>query len=568
MRLQQKLWNPYILVFVSSGSIMIIELVASRLIAPTIGVSLYTWTSIIGVVLAGISLGNYVGGRLADRFPTPNLLGVVYTGAALTTLLALWLSNDLHTVRLPWNVPMMVWIVMYIAAVFLVPSVILGCVAPIVVKLSLTNLEHSGTTVGKIYAWSSAGSIAGTFLAGFFLISRFGTKATYVGVSAVLLSLGIWFLLDISWKRSVARTALVLAVFGGTLLALNTGGYLRRECMDETNYFCINISTRILPRQDQEVKGRTIHVLRLDRLVHSYTDLDDPLFLLYAYEQTYAALMEPIIEAKPDLAAFFIGGGGYTFPRYVQALAPESRLVVSEIDPGVTEAAHRWLGLPYDTDIVTHNFDARAHLMWYEEPGSYDVVFGDAFDDYSVPYHLTTLEFTQVVDSVLKEDGVYMANIIDAGVSGRFLRAFVATQQEVFEHVEVIPSMAGWEQSTRSTFVVASSQHPIDTSRLTTPFRALPPDELAEYMNAAPYILLTDDYVPVDNLIAPVVEASFQATALDPETAALVRGRMAVMGGVGLGVAVLGAGGWRLIQQRRSRQSDVAASPASKQGEA
>jgi spermidine synthase len=550
MQLRRKLWNPYILVFVSSGSIMVIELVASRLIAPRIGVSLYTWTSIIGVVLAGISLGNYVGGRLADRFPTPGLLGIVFTGASLTTLLALWLNSDLHAFRLPWDVPMMVWIVMYIAAVFLVPSVILGCVAPIVVRLSLTDLEHSGTTVGKIYAWSSAGSIAGTFLAGFYLISRFGTKATFVGVSALLLLLGIWFLLDISWKRSAARAALVLAIFGGSLLALNTAGYLQLECMDETNYFCINV-------RETERDNRTVHVLLLDRLVHSYTDLDDPLYLVYGYEQTYAALMEPIIEAKPDLAAFFIGGGGYTFPRYVRELAPESHLVVSEIDPGVTEAAHRWLGLPRDTDIITHNVDARGHLMWSEAPDSYDVVFGDAFDDYSVPYHLTTLEFTQLVDSVLKDDGVYMANIIDAGTFGRFFRAFVATQQEVFEHVVVIPSIAGWQESTRSTFVVASSHHPIDTTRLLSPFRALSPDELAEYMSAEPYIVLTDDFVPVDNLMAPVVQASFAATALEPEVAARVRERMAVMGGVGLGVAALGAGGWRLLH-RRSKQDELA----------
>lgn len=556
MPLRRKLWNPYILVFISSGSIMVIELVASRLIAPRIGVSLYTWTTIIGVVLAGISLGNYVGGRMADRFPRPSLLGVVYTGASLTTLLALWLNNDLLAMRLPWEVPMMAWIVLYIAAVFLLPSIILGCVAPIVVKLSLTNLEHSGTTVGKIYAWSSAGSIAGTFLAGFFLISRFGTKATFVGVSALLLLLGIWFLLDISWRRSAARVALVLAVFGGGLWSLNRGGYLRRECMAETNYFCININTRVVSRQGDEIEERTIHVLQLDRLVHSYTDLNDPLYLVYGYEQTYAALMDPIIEAKPDLAAFFIGGGGYTFPRYLQALAPDSHLVVSEIDPGVTEAAHRWLGLPRDTDIITHNVDARGHLLWNEKPDSYDVVFGDAFDDYSVPYHLTTLEFTQLVDSVLKGDGVYMANIIDSGLSGSFLRAFVATQREVFEHVMVIPSMSGWEQSTRSTFVVVGSHYPIVTSQLMSPFRALSQDELAEYMNAEPYIVLTDDFVPVDNLMAPVVQASFENTALDPEVAARVRERMAVMGGVGLGIAALGIGGWRLIQ-RHSRERDL-----------
>ncbi len=542
MRLRQKLWNPYLLVFISSACVMIIELVASRLIAPRIGVSLYTWTSVIGVVLAGTSLGNYIGGRLSDRYASMGLLGIVYTLASLATLLALWLNNDLHTFRLPINVPMIVWIVLYIAALFLLPSIILGCVSPIVVKLSLTDLERSGTTVGKIYAWSAAGSIAGTFLAGFYLIAQFGTKATFLGVSAALLLLGIWFLLDRSWRRSAARVALTLSLFGAGVYGLSAGGFLGQDCRVETNYFCINV-------QETQRDERTVYELLLDRLVHSYTDLDDPMYLVYGYEKTYAALVAPIMEAKPDLAAFFIGGGGYTFPRYLRALSPDSRLVVSEIDPGVTEAAHRWLGLPRDTDIETHNVDARGYLMWYAQPDSFDVVFGDAFDDYSVPYHLTTLEFSQLVDTVLTEDGIYLANIIDAGPSGDFFRAFVATQQEVFEHVVVIPSTSGWRESARSTFVVASSHQPIDTARLPEGYDVLGEEELAEYMGAAPYVLLTDDYVPVDNLMVPVVEASFAAASLEPEVAARVR-QYAVIGGAGLGVVLLGVGGWRLLRKR------------------
>ncbi len=544
MQLRKKLWNPYLLVFISSGCVMIIELVASRLIAPRVGVSLYTWTSVIGVVLAGISLGNYIGGRLSDRYASTTLLGLVYTAASLATLSILWLNNDLHALRLPFEVPMIVWIVIYIAGLFLLPSIILGCVSPIVVKLSLTDLERSGTTIGKIYAWSSAGSIAGTFLAGFYLISRFGTKSTFLGVAVVLLLLGLWFLLDASWRRSAARVTLAVALFGAALYGLHAKGFLRQECLDETNYFCINI-------QETQRDGRTIYELLLDRLVHSYTDPNDPLYLVYGYEKTYAALMAPLIEAKPDLAAFFIGGGGYTFPRYLRELLPESHLVVSEIDPGVTEAAHRWLSLPHDTDIVTYNMDARIYLMEQAEPNSFDVVFGDAFNDYSVPYHLTTLEFSQLIDAVLTEDGIYMANIIDSGPSGAFFRAYVATQQAVFEHIAVIPSTNNWRESARSTFVVAASHRPIDTSRLPSPFHPLTPEELAEYMDAAPPIVLTDDYVPVDNLMVPVVEASFMGAALEPEMAAQVRHQIALAGGAILGIALVGMGGWRLLRRRK-----------------
>jgi MFS family permease len=170
MRLRRRLWNPYLLVFLSSACIMTIELVASRMIAPRLGRSIYTWTSVIAVILAGISLGNYLGGRLSDRHGSFPVLGAIFSLAALATLSVLWLNNDLHDVTLPVKVPFVVWVLLYVAGVYLLPSVILGCVSPMVVKLAVTDLKSSGTTVGRIYASSSVGSIVGTFATGFFLV--------------------------------------------------------------------------------------------------------------------------------------------------------------------------------------------------------------------------------------------------------------------------------------------------------------------------------------------------------------------------------------------------------------
>jgi len=140
MRLRQRLWNPYGIVFTSSACIMVLELVASRLIAPQLGVSLYTWTSVIGVILAGISLGNYIGGRLADRYASPRFLGLIFGLAALGSLSILWLNGKMGNINLPEAVPLLLWVVAFIAAEFFIPSAILGCVSPIVVKLSLTDL--------------------------------------------------------------------------------------------------------------------------------------------------------------------------------------------------------------------------------------------------------------------------------------------------------------------------------------------------------------------------------------------------------------------------------------------
>jgi spermidine synthase len=544
MTVRRRLWNPYLLVFVSSACTMVIELVASRFIAPNVGVSLYTWTSVIGVILAGIALGNYIGGRLADRYGSPSLLGIVYSLAALATLIPLWLGADLHTFRLPFETPLMIWLVIYIALLFLLPSVILGCVSPIVVKLSLSDLIRAGTTVGKIYAWSTAGSIFGTFLTGFYLISHYGTRATIVGVSVLLFLLGLWFLTAVPGRRALVRAVVLAAIYTGALLLLSRGGLLATECMRETDYFCINVYEK-----DQD--GRDVRELLLDRLVHSYTDMGDPTYLAYGYEKTYAGLIAPLARETKGIDAFFIGGGGYTFPRYLQTVLPESHIVVTEIDPGVTWAAHEWLGLPDDTAIVSYNEDARRYLVTNGEEQSYDVVFGDAFNDYSVPYHLTTLEFAQLVDYVLRDDGIYMANIIDGGPQGQFMRAFVSTLRSVFAHVVVIPSTASWRESTRTTWVVAGSQVPIDLSGLPDDYLAIARETVDAYLAEKPHVLLTDDYVPVDNLMIPVAEASFGNGAMDSDRWVGMRGRV-IGTGIGLlGLVALGAGWWGFSRRHR-----------------
>jgi len=495
--IRQKLWNPNAVVFISSGCIMVIELVAGRITAPQIGVSLYTWTSIIGVVLAGISLGNYLGGRLADRFASEGFLGLIFSLASFASLSILWLTNWAHELNPP-DVPLMVWIVAYIALLFFLPSMVLGCISPIVVKLSLSDLKRTGTTVGKIYACSSVGSIAGTFATGFFLISWFGTRTVVLLVAVVLFLMGLYFLSAKGWRWAI----LLLVLFVLALGLLQWKQLLESTCLRETNYFCIKV-------HEEEIEGKAVLKLILDRLVHSYVDLEDPTRLVYGYEQAYAAVLQPFLKQHPDLRAFFIGGGGYTFPRYLEILYPQSEVDVAEIDPQVTEVAHHVLGLPRDTHIRTYTRDARILVEEGTIRGPYEVVIGDAFNDYSVPYHLTTLEFDQAIADMLTDDGLYVVNLVDSFRRGHFLRAYVRTMQRTFAHVAVIPVAEGWEDSVRTTFVIAASQVSLDLSQVPdSGYIPWSEEELAGFLAMEPPLILTDDYVPVDNLLAPVYEDS------------------------------------------------------------
>jgi hypothetical protein len=150
-----------------------------------------------------------------------------------------------------------------------------------------------------------------------------------------------------------------------------------------------------------------VRTLILDRLVHSYTSVNDPRKLVYGYEKASAEVLEYLDDRDGRLDAFFIGGGGYTLPRYIEHMYPgRSTVEVSEIDPGVTEVVYQQLGLSRNTAIRTFNEDARLFLATLEPARRYTVVFGDAFNDFSVPYHLTTHEFNQLVRRHLTDDGL------------------------------------------------------------------------------------------------------------------------------------------------------------------
>ncbi|MCU0510080.1 MAG: fused MFS/spermidine synthase [Anaerolineae bacterium] len=499
-----RLWAPTLIVFISSACIMVLELVAGRMVAPYVGVSLYTWTSIIGVILAGISLGNYLGGKLADRWASTRLLSLLFLLAGLTSIGVLFV--DALGAAIPNEWPMVLRIIGLVAAVFFIPAVILGTISPVVTKLALRDLANTGSTVGRISAAGTVGSIVGTFATGFLLISWFGTHAIVWGVAVILLLMALGFFLAGTATRGRAVAAVLgLALIGGATAVAVWQGWTESRCSLETNYFCINV-------REDERDGSPVRILILDRLVHSYNDLNDPTKLVYGYEKVYAEATRYQSEQNPEMSALFIGGGGYTFPRYMEATYPGSALDVIEIDPGVTETAYQLLGLNRDTDIRSFNEDARMFLE-REPDRAYRLIMGDAFNDYSVPYHLTTREFNERVKDWLADDGLYMVNLID-GPRRDFLRAYVHTLRGTFEHVYVVPAIRTWRESPRVTFVILATQQPLDLAQFaaidggdgetTIAQSLLSPDALDAIMAEGRLVMLTDRYAPVDQMLAPV----------------------------------------------------------------
>lgn len=485
--------------FVGSGCLLVIEIVAGRLIAPNVGVSLYTWTSVIGVVLAGIAIGNWLGGKLADRRPGRTTLSMIYLGAAATTALILFFARDVDTFTAPTSWPAILQVLWITTIMFFIPSVVLGMPTPMLVKLSLPSLESTGRIVGDVQAWATAGSIVGVFITGYFLISWFGTRAIIAGVVVVLLLLAAFshpYLTDTSRVAKAIRAQPALGIVPPVVLIATLVLTMTAEsrCIKESNYFCIDV----------QPDGNGNRQLSLDLLIHGVVNPRDPAELIYQYETLYQQVTEAAFPKGEPITSFQIGGGTFSFPRYLAANY-DARSIVAEIDPDVTAVNRSHLGLKDTPEIEIVHEDARLALRKRPEDERYDLVLGDAFNDLAVPYHLTTKEFNEMVSDHLTERGLYMINVID-GRDYDFLRSFMKTLTKTFRNVGLTTGPGQPVQGERTTFVVVASQAPLP--RLRTLVTGAP---LLQFFEEKDTVELTDDHVPVDQLLAPVYGDSLEA---------------------------------------------------------
>jgi hypothetical protein len=309
-----------LIVFLTSVCIMVLELTASRLIAQAVGSSLYTWTSVIGVILAGISVGNFLGGWLADRYDHRKLLSWFFFISSFCCMTIYPMAQLVGNVRPSW-MSLQMWIVTVVSALFLHPSIALGTISPIAASMALAKARSTGSTVGNVYAWGAMGSILGTFLAGFYLMSYLGTQNIIWLTAATLTLMGVCVATQRNMFRGVMLFGWLQFVVWIGLFAsakqpeLDAGEdpqwwhkvlgnaheigmelNLRKDDPDEyhveSDYFSVNVAMR----RPEEGKGK-IPVLILDHLVHSYFDPDNPTRLYYDYENIYAALTERVAES-------------------------------------------------------------------------------------------------------------------------------------------------------------------------------------------------------------------------------------------------------------------------------
>ena len=480
-------------VFVCGAVVMIYEIIGSRIVSPFIGTSVYVWTSLIGVILASLSVGYWLGGRLADRRPDVKILAsVIFIAGGLVSVTILVKDIVLTAVA---SMPTGLEIRSLLASIFLFApaSVALGFVPPYAVKLKTVSLAEAGKTVGRLYALSTVGSIFGTFAAGFWLIPFVGSVRTLYLIAASLFALSL-LLVPFAFNR-ITFAAITMFVTG--MAASESSTLLMRQSSYELHDIDTEYSrVQVFKTTDQKT-GRPMRALSTDPFsIQSAAYLDGNDLAL-----RYTRFYHLIRYFRPGFRnSLMIGGAGYSFPRDYLATYPDATIDVVEIDPGMTEIAEEHFGLIDDTRMKIVHEDGRLFLNRASD-AMYDAVLMDAFGSlFSVPYHLTTIEAVRNVHRVLDDGGVVIFNLGSAinGSSSGFLHSELATYRAVFPEVRIFKVNPDYsEERIQNLIIVAcKSQCPVGTT---------PDIEIAgmlerSYSAALPteQPVLTDDLAPVE----------------------------------------------------------------------
>ncbi len=471
------------IVFLASGSVLVLEILSVRMLAPYVGLTLETTTSIIGAVLGGIAVGAALGGWVADRVNPHMLLVGLLIGGGLLVLLTVPIIRALGPSASEGGNAAAVGVTF----ASLVPvAAVLSAVTPTLAHLQLRDLRSSGTIVGRLSGWATAGALVGTFGTGFLLVPLLPVSSSVLAIGILVVLVGVLFgvYARLLSPVKVAVAALLTIALAGLMLAQHS------PCDAETTYHCAQI--------EPDPERPTAELLLLDRGYNSEVDLTDPRYLGFSYERWIGEAIGAIGRPQAPLDAVFVGGGAFTLPRWLEATRPGSRSNVLEVDGELVEFDRKSFGLHTSPSLRATIGDARV-TMRDVPTGSADVIVGDAFSSRTVPWQLMTTEWLRDVKRALRPDGLYALNMIDFPPL-RLLRAEAATMLATFANVRLITPAGSDGRPVGGNAVILGSAGPLPPQRGPASDGASTYDRAAIAQLVAGDKPLRDDYAPVDQL--------------------------------------------------------------------
>jgi spermidine synthase len=448
-------------VFMAGVGSLATEIAASRLLAPYFGNSTIVWANVIGLVLASLSLGYWLGGRLADRRPDPRLLGAVVAAAAVMVAVTPFLARpflDLTVEGLDEvSTGAAIGSFFGVLILFAPPVTLLGMVAPFAIRLALVTVESAGAVAGRLYAVSTIGSLLGTFLSALIAIPLIGTQRTLL-LSAALLAVAGATLLGVRWLALGAALAALLAVPPGVVKA--TEGVIHE---DESLYQFVQVTERDGARRLYLDEGVAVHS------VWRPSDV-----LTGGVWDTFLAL--PPLLGRPLEHVAILGNAGGTTARAMGVYYPRADIDGVELDPAVTDVGRRYLGLDDNPRLHVHTADARPFLR--RSDGGYDLIVVDAYRPPYVPFYLATREFFQLVRDRLAPGGMVALNVATVPDDTRLAEGIATTVAAEF------PAVWAWQALRFNQIVVGLT-------------RELPRSEVERRLNA-----VQGDLAPLTGLAA------------------------------------------------------------------
>ncbi len=497
----------YLTEFFSGVSVMAVELGASRLLAPYFSSSQIVWTIIIGTIMIALALGNLWGGRAADKDPNTDrlyrrlLVAAVWIAAipALGKYIILGISGALV---LTINTNFLILAAFFACMVlFVFPLFLLGTVTPSLVKYTVDSLEDSGKVVGTLGAFNTIGSILGTFLPTFITIPAVGTAVTFLLFSGILLVIGLVYFLSakIHWKTCfVAGLLFVLCAIVG-----NQGGFAFWE--KELAYEGESVYNYL---QVKETEDRTILSTNVLFGVQSVKMKEEGLTGMYYDYALAAPVMAGLNEEKPG-EILILGNGTGTFARQCTQYFPDATISGVEIDEKITELAHTYFDLPNQVEVTT--YDGRAYLQ--AGKGSYDVIQVDAYQDITIPFQMSTVEFFTLVREHLAPGGVMVVNLnMHSDGAGSINQSLCDTIASVFPYVATVDV----PNTTNRELFAAVDGDPIQwlAENRETAAADLTGQMARVAQGVTPYVggdhILTDDQAPVELLGIQAIDGLIQ----------------------------------------------------------
>ena len=495
-------------VFITGATVLIVEILATRILSPYFGNTIYTISSVIGVVLTALSFGYYFGGSLVERNPSIRLffLIIIFSGFSIFFMrLLMYLLLPIMAYRYSIiSGPLISSVVL-----FFLPSFLLGLLSPYAVKLQQLRFPKVGVgkISGEIFFWSTLGSIGGSLGSGFFLIPRFGSDQIIIAAAGVLLFLGVIGLVVSGEKNKKLIFTIVISIgaFSLMLFFQENKNFL---------YFKDGVYEKIMI-YDGLHNDRPTRFFQQDRSASGAMFLDSD-ELVYDYTKYYT-LYQLAKESPKNILV--LGGGAYSIPKAILKKLPQAKVEVVEIEPSLYDLAKKYFRLEESPRLKNYIEDGRRFLRYSSK--KYDLIFSDVYYSfYSVPIHFTTKEFYSLAKKKLSPKGVFIANFIGDLKGGRqsLTLSEMKTFRSIFQNSYFFALTSPTSKKLQSfIFLGLNSNEKInfDDVKIKSQQDKIIRDLSNKLIylsqrNLSAYPILTDNYAPIEYLTAQVLRRTYE----------------------------------------------------------